>query len=197
MVTTFYPPFNFGGDGITVRRLANALAEAGHHVEIAHCVDAFDMLRPAGVPAGGEYDDHPAIVHHPLRSRAGRLSPLITQQTGAPDGGVTVILNMSIGPGANQFKVQVVVLSVGGGRPLQGVIVTLLTTAGRIAPPRGSTDVAGIFNAILTCDDSGAASIVTAAAEGVVVQDTRCGTPAPPVTSGEPEPNPLTPPAKS
>jgi hypothetical protein len=120
-----------------------------------------------------------------------------SQQTGAPDGGVTVILNMSIGPGANQFKVQVVVLSVGGGRPLQGVIVTLLTTAGRIAPPRGSTDVAGIFNAILTCDDSGAASIVTAAAEGVVVQDTRCGTPAPPVTSGEPEPNPLTPPAKS
>ena len=84
MVTTFYPPFNFGGDGITVRRLANALAERGHHVEVVHCVDAFDMLRPDGVPPGGAYDDHPAIVHHPMRSRAGRLSPLLTQQTGSP-----------------------------------------------------------------------------------------------------------------
>jgi glycosyltransferase involved in cell wall biosynthesis len=84
LVTTFYPPFNFGGDGITVRRLANALAEEGHRIEVAHCVDAFNMLRPADAPAGGPYDDHPAIVHHPLRSRAGRLSPLITQQTGSP-----------------------------------------------------------------------------------------------------------------
>ena len=84
LVTTFYPPFNFGGDGITVRRLANTLAAAGHHVEVAHCVDAFDMLRPEGVAPGGEYDDHPSIVHHALRSRAGRLSPLITQQTATP-----------------------------------------------------------------------------------------------------------------
>jgi hypothetical protein len=43
MVTTFYPPFNFGGDGITVRRLVNTLAERGHHVEVVHCVDAFDL----------------------------------------------------------------------------------------------------------------------------------------------------------
>ena len=52
MVTTFYPPFNFGGDGITVQRLANALAERGHEVEVVHCVDAFDMLRPEGVRSG-------------------------------------------------------------------------------------------------------------------------------------------------
>lgn len=84
MVTTFYPPFNFGGDGITVRRLANTLAGQGHHVEVAHCVDAFDMLRPEGVPPGGAYDDHPSIVHHGLRSRAGRWSPLLTQQTATP-----------------------------------------------------------------------------------------------------------------
>lgn len=84
LVTTFYPPYNFGGDGITVRRLANTLAEHGHHVEVAHCVDAFQVLRPDGVPAEGPYDDHPSIVHHALRSRAGGLSPLITQQTGMP-----------------------------------------------------------------------------------------------------------------
>jgi glycosyltransferase involved in cell wall biosynthesis len=84
LVTTFYPPFNFGGDGITVRRLANGLAERGHDVHVVHCVDAFTMLRPDGVIAGDRYDDHPRVVHHPLRSRAGLLSPLITQQTGAP-----------------------------------------------------------------------------------------------------------------
>jgi glycosyltransferase involved in cell wall biosynthesis len=84
MVTTFYPPYNFGGDGITVRRLVNTLAERGHHVEVAHCVDAFDTLRPEGVPPGGPYDDHPSIVHHGLRSRARWVSPLITQQTGSP-----------------------------------------------------------------------------------------------------------------
>jgi glycosyltransferase involved in cell wall biosynthesis len=84
MVTTFYPPYNFGGDGITVRRLVNTLAERGHQVDVAHCVDAFQMLRPEGVPAEGPYDDHPSVVHHPIRSRATWLSPFITQQTGSP-----------------------------------------------------------------------------------------------------------------
>ena len=84
MVTTFYPPFNFGGDGIFVRRLANLLAERGHHVEVAHCVEAFDMLRPPGFQHGDAYDDHPTIMHHPLRGPAGSLSPLLTHQTGSP-----------------------------------------------------------------------------------------------------------------
>src|SRR5687767_2284033 len=86
MVTTFYPPYNFGGDGIAVRRLATALAERGHHVEVAHCVDSYEMLRPRDVPAPSTstYEDHPSIVHHGLRSRAGMLSPLITQQTATP-----------------------------------------------------------------------------------------------------------------
>lgn len=84
LVTTFYPPFNFGGDGITVRRLAHALAERGHHVEVVHCVDAYDLVKPAGTPPVGDYQDHPAIVHHALRSRAGPLSPLVTHLTGRP-----------------------------------------------------------------------------------------------------------------
>ncbi len=83
-VTTFYPPYNFGGDGIAVRRLAVALAEQGHHVEVIHDVDSFQMLRPTGMAADGDYFDHPDIVHHGLRSRAGVLSPLITQQTATP-----------------------------------------------------------------------------------------------------------------
>jgi glycosyltransferase involved in cell wall biosynthesis len=83
-VTTFYPPYSFGGDGIAVSRLANALAEREHHVEVVHCVDAFRTLQPPDVPPATDYTDHPAIVHHGLRSRAGFLSPLITQQTARP-----------------------------------------------------------------------------------------------------------------
>ena len=84
LISTFYPPHNFGGDGIAVRRLAIALAERGHHVEVVHCVDSFNMLRAGGAPATAGYSDHPAIVHHPLRSALGMLSPLITQQTAHP-----------------------------------------------------------------------------------------------------------------
>ena len=34
MLATFYPPWNFGGDGIHVQRLATALAARGHHVTV-------------------------------------------------------------------------------------------------------------------------------------------------------------------
>src|SRR5262249_14417679 len=44
MVTTFYPPFNFGGDGIFVQRLANALANDGHEVHVVHDRDAFEFV---------------------------------------------------------------------------------------------------------------------------------------------------------
>ncbi len=33
MITTYYPPCNFGGDGIFVQRLSNELARRGHHVQ--------------------------------------------------------------------------------------------------------------------------------------------------------------------
>jgi len=35
MLTTFYPPWNFGGDGIQVERLSRALADRGHSVTVA------------------------------------------------------------------------------------------------------------------------------------------------------------------
>ena len=44
MITTFYPPYNFGGDGIFVHRLSNELARRGHHVEVIHCIDAYHLL---------------------------------------------------------------------------------------------------------------------------------------------------------
>ncbi len=82
MVTTFYPPYNFGGDGIFVHRLSNELARRGHHVDVIHCEDAYQAL--AGVSRSSGYDNHPNITVHGLRSGVGFLSPLATQQTGQP-----------------------------------------------------------------------------------------------------------------
>jgi glycosyltransferase involved in cell wall biosynthesis len=82
MVTTFYPPYSLGGDGIFVRRLSNALAERGHQVEVIHDLDAFRTLA-SRMPIDG-YDDHPNVTVHGLRGGVGPLSPLATQQTGRP-----------------------------------------------------------------------------------------------------------------
>ena len=82
MITTFYPPYNFGGDGIFAHRLTNELARRGHAVDIIHCIDAYRSL--ARQEPAGSYDDHPNVTVHGLRSGFGFLSPLATQQTGLP-----------------------------------------------------------------------------------------------------------------
>ena len=82
MVTTFYPPYHFGGDATYVRALSRALVARGHSVEVIHCEDAYHVR---GKDLG---DRQPAIddgiIVHRLKSRLGILSPLITQQTGHP-----------------------------------------------------------------------------------------------------------------
>src|SRR4051794_3100118 len=87
MVTTFYPPFGFGGGAAYVRALSKALVQRGHHVEVAHCADAFRLLRGKAAskqaPAANEQDEEGIKVHH-LSSPLGPLSPLITQQMGHP-----------------------------------------------------------------------------------------------------------------
>lgn len=82
MITTFYPPYNFGGDGIFIHRLSNELARKGHKVDVIHCIDSYRLL--SGREPEGTYDDHPNVTVHGLRSKAGILSPLVTQQTGYP-----------------------------------------------------------------------------------------------------------------
>ena len=79
-LTTFYPPYSFGGDAIQVRRLAHALAESGHHVDVVHCVDAYHLLHPGEPPLS--FREHENVVRHELRSGFGWLSPLVTHQTG-------------------------------------------------------------------------------------------------------------------
>ncbi len=82
MVTTFYPPYHFGGDAIFIRRLTHALARRGHEVEVIHDADAFRLLAPGREPA--EEVQPPGVRVHRLESRLGRLSCLATQQTGRP-----------------------------------------------------------------------------------------------------------------
>src|SRR5712692_26815 len=82
MITTFYPPYNFGGDGIFVHRLSNELARDGHRVDVIHCRDAYRLM--AGKEPACGYDDHPNVTVHGLKSPFGFLSPLATQQTGLP-----------------------------------------------------------------------------------------------------------------
>lgn len=116
-ITTFYPPYSFGGDAMYIYRLSHALADAGHKVDVVHCVDAYHLLHPAPPPM--QFAEHPNVVRHELRSGAGSLSPLLTQQTGRPwlkSGKIRDLLetgnhdvvhfhNMSlIGPGALRMK---------------------------------------------------------------------------------------------
>ena len=82
MVTTFYPPYHFGGDAIFVHQLSNELANRGHTVEVVHCRDAYQFLS-GGSPAAS-YQDHPNVTVHGLKSSGGWLSPIVTQQTGRP-----------------------------------------------------------------------------------------------------------------
>lgn len=82
MVTTFYPPYNFGGDGYAVRRLSHALAKRGHSVDVIHDADAFRSLSDGREPAP---EAEPAgVTVHRLESRLPTLSCLATQQTGRP-----------------------------------------------------------------------------------------------------------------
>jgi glycosyltransferase involved in cell wall biosynthesis len=81
-LTTFYPPYSFGGDAMYIYRLSHALGDAGHNVDVVHCLDSYHLQHP-GEPSI-QFDDHPKVSVHALRSGWGSLSPLLTQQTGRP-----------------------------------------------------------------------------------------------------------------
>ena len=71
MLSTFYPPYSYGGDGITVQRLARALVRAGHSVTVVHDADAYLALgHPMPPPTAA--DDGVEVVT--LRSALGALA---------------------------------------------------------------------------------------------------------------------------
>ena len=79
-LTTFYPPYSFGGDAMYIYRLVHALGDMGNQVDVIHCVDSYHLLHPA--PPEIQFADHPNVTVHGLHSGYGWLSPLLTQQTG-------------------------------------------------------------------------------------------------------------------
>jgi len=81
MLTTFYPPYNFGGDGAGVSRLSTGLADRGHQVTVIHDQDAYVALagrEPEPVPGD------PRIRVVGLKSSLSKLSLLATHQLGRP-----------------------------------------------------------------------------------------------------------------
>jgi glycosyltransferase involved in cell wall biosynthesis len=82
MFTTFYPPYSFGGDAIGIQRLSRALVRRGHHVTVVQDIDAFNALDRGPEPEPISNDEGVEVIG--LRSGAGIVSPLLTQQLGRP-----------------------------------------------------------------------------------------------------------------
>ncbi len=82
LLTTFFPPYHFGGDAVFVACLANALARDGHSVQVVHCTDAFTLTQ--GSVNLSPFPLEPSVEVHALRSSAGPLSPLVTFLSGEP-----------------------------------------------------------------------------------------------------------------
>ncbi len=82
-LTTFYPPFNFGGDGVGIQRLARGLAKRGHHVTVVHDADAYSVLHD-GPPPNQPPPDPFGVRVVTLRTRLPLLSALLTHQIGWP-----------------------------------------------------------------------------------------------------------------
>lgn len=86
VVTTFYPPCNFGGDGRYVQSFVHSLARRGCEVEVIYDADAWKVGKGlAGNAALPPPEPEPlGVTVHRLQSRWPLGSTLLTQQTGRP-----------------------------------------------------------------------------------------------------------------
>ncbi len=82
MITTFYPPYHFGGDADYVCQFSNFLAQLGHEVDVIHDLDAYKAL--SSRPAPKTTDGPPGINIYRMKSRWPRLSNLATHQLARP-----------------------------------------------------------------------------------------------------------------
>jgi len=83
-VTTFYPPYSFGGDAVDVQRWAHALARRGHEVTVVHDIDAFAALDDGDDAPRTAVAEADGVRVIGLRSPVGALSPALTHQVGRP-----------------------------------------------------------------------------------------------------------------
>ena len=67
MITTFYPPYTFGGDGIFAYRLSNEKARRGRRVDVIHCIDAYRLL--ARQELARAHDDHPNVAVYGIKRK--------------------------------------------------------------------------------------------------------------------------------
>ncbi|MEX2302576.1 MAG: glycosyltransferase family 4 protein [Bryobacterales bacterium] len=82
MITTFYPPYSFGGDAIYVHRLCTELVNRGHEVDVIHCADSYHLFHTD--TSQRTFPVSRGITQHKLSSAFGPLSPLLSHQTGMP-----------------------------------------------------------------------------------------------------------------
>jgi glycosyltransferase involved in cell wall biosynthesis len=82
MLTTFYPPHNFGGDGIGIQRLSRALARLGCEVTVVHDTDAWRVLADGPEPEPATETAGIEVIR--LKSGAPLFATLLTQQVGRP-----------------------------------------------------------------------------------------------------------------
>ena len=82
MVTTFYPPYHFGGDAISVYRLSEALAERGHSVTVIHSIDGYRLQYSAEPEIG--FSHHSNVTRHVLKTTTPKVSTLAAHQLGNP-----------------------------------------------------------------------------------------------------------------
>jgi len=84
MLTTFYPPWSFGGDAQMVHDLAHALAARGHDVTVAHSIASYRLLEGNGSPPlePERRDGDVRVVV--LDEGLGSVGPLATYLTGRP-----------------------------------------------------------------------------------------------------------------
>jgi len=86
IVTTFYPPCNFGGDGRYVQSFVQSLARRGCEVEVIYDADAWRVGKDAfNPPQPPPPETEPVgVTVHRLQSKTPQVSVLLTQQTGQP-----------------------------------------------------------------------------------------------------------------
>ena len=80
-ISTFYPPYHFGGDAILTQSICEGLLRRGHDVTVVHSLDAYEFL---GETAPALPVDPPGLTRRALRSGFGALTPIVIQQTGRP-----------------------------------------------------------------------------------------------------------------
>lgn len=83
LVSTFYPPYSFGGDAVHVHRLATGLAQRGHRVRVITGEEAYHMLGDGSPSAEGFAHDPRVEVVSGLSSS---IQAATTYLTGGPVG---------------------------------------------------------------------------------------------------------------